>query len=109
MVLFHNANILVVPATWTHHTGPHWEPLLRARAIENQCYVVAAAQVGLHNEKRRSAGQAMVVDPWGTVIARCSDVEGLIIANISMEYLNEVRLNMPVLSHAYRDLFSSKL
>jgi len=104
MTLFHEVHVLVVPATWTFHTGPHWETLLRARAIENQCYVIAAAQVGQHNEKRRSAGQSMVVDPWGNVIAKCSDTEGVFVVNISHDYLKEVRLNMPVLSHANKSL-----
>jgi len=108
MTLFQDVHILVIPATWTFHTGPHWEPLLKARAIENQCYVIASAQVGQHNEKRRSAGQSMVVDPWGNVIAKSSDIEGVFFATISHDYLNEVRLNMPVLSHANKSLFTNK-
>jgi len=107
LTLFHGATVLVVPAAWTFHTGPHWEPLLRARAIENQCYVIAAAQVGAHNEGRRSAGQSMVVDPWGTVIAKSSDKEGIIIATIDNEYLAEVRKNMPVFDHAQKSLYAT--
>lgn len=62
------AEILLVPAAFTRKTGqPHWEVLLRARAIETQCYVVAAAQCGPHNEQRTSYGHTLIVDPWGTI------------------------------------------
>ncbi len=65
--------ILLVPAAFTKPTGEaHWEILLRARAIECQCYVMAAAQTGRHNEKRESYGHAMIIDPWGQVLARCA-------------------------------------
>jgi len=101
--------VLAVPATWTHHTGPHWEPLLRARAIENQCYVVAAAQVGQHHEGRRSAGQSMVIDPWGTIISKASDKEEIIFAKIDHNHLNDVRKNMPVLNHATKSLYVAPL
>ncbi|MBN92908.1 MAG: hydrolase, partial [Deltaproteobacteria bacterium] len=68
------AHVLLVPAAFTAHTGKaHWEVLLRARAIEQQCYVVAADQWGRHNPRRESHGQSMIVDPWGAVIARVSD------------------------------------
>uniref|UniRef100_A0A6B2LCE4 CN hydrolase domain-containing protein n=1 Tax=Arcella intermedia TaxID=1963864 RepID=A0A6B2LCE4_9EUKA len=98
--------VLVVPATWTYHTGPHWEVLLRARAIENQVYVVASAQFGMNNENRRSAGQSMVVDPWGNVIAKASDKEGVIFATLDLNYLKEVRKNMPVLNHAIKQFYN---
>ena len=65
------AEVVLVPAAWTLKTFPHWEILLRARAIETQSYVIAAAQVGRHSAKRTSPGGAMIVDPWGTVVARC--------------------------------------
>lgn len=62
------AEVVLVPAAFTQPTGQaHWEVLLRARAIENQCYIVAAAQAGQHNERRASYGHSMIVDPWGTV------------------------------------------
>src|SRR5262249_51242069 len=68
------ATVIVVPAAFMMHTGrDHWEVLLRARAIENQCYVVAAAQVGTHDPDRTCFGRSMIVDPWGTVIAQAPD------------------------------------
>jgi predicted amidohydrolase len=67
------AELVLVPSAFTVHTGrAHWEVLLRARAIENQCYIVAACQVGKHNEKRDSYGQSIIIDPWGTVLSECS-------------------------------------
>src|SRR5262249_17492233 len=72
------ATILTVPSAFTLTTGKdHWEVLLRARAIENQCYVLAPAQVGRHSQKRVTYGHSMVVDPWGVVIAQALDGEGL--------------------------------
>jgi len=108
MTLEHNANIFLVPAAWTKHTFPHWEILLKSRAIENQCYVIAAAQWGKHNDKRDSAGSSMVIDPWGAVVARMSDKEGLILAEIDLDFLQKVRTNMPVLSHTWIDRISFK-
>ncbi|KAL2896316.1 Nitrilase-like protein 2 [Bienertia sinuspersici] len=70
----HQAQVLLVPSAFTKITGQaHWEILLRARAIENQCYVIAAAQAGKHNEKRESYGDSLIIDPWGTVIGRLPD------------------------------------
>ncbi|MCI13744.1 nitrilase-like protein, partial [Trifolium medium] len=67
----HGAQILLVPAAFTKVTGEaHWEILLRARAIENQCYVIAAAQAGTHNDKRESYGDTLIIDPWGTIVGR---------------------------------------
>lgn len=69
------AQILAVPSAFTKPTGAaHWEPLLRARAIECQCYVLAAAQIGQHNLKRETYGHALAVDPWGTIVAQCGEV-----------------------------------
>ncbi|KAI8563727.1 hypothetical protein RHMOL_Rhmol03G0131400 [Rhododendron molle] len=70
----HEAQVLLVPAAFTKVTGQaHWEILLRARAIETQCYVIAAAQAGKHNDKRESYGDTMIIDPWGTVVGRLPD------------------------------------
>lgn len=104
------ADILAVPSAFTVPTGAaHWETLLRARAIENQCYVVAAAQTGKHNERpgRASWGHAMVVDPWGTVVAQAGDghAPGIITAEINHEFLRSVRAKMPVREHARPDLY----
>ncbi|KAM8921521.1 deaminated glutathione amidase [Pelodytes ibericus] len=100
------AEILTYPSAFTVTTGmAHWEVLLRARAIENQCYVVAAAQTGSHNPKRSSFGHALVVDPWGTVVAQCQEGTGLCYAEIQLPYLSRVRRNMPVQSHRRTDLY----
>src|SRR5215831_4896466 len=92
--------LLTVPAAFTLMTGKdHWEVLLRARAIENQCYVLAPAQFGRHFEKRGTFGQAMLVDPWGLVVARASDGEGLAIGAMQMDLLADIRRKLPALSH----------
>ena len=94
------ARALLVPAAFTLQTGKdHWEVLLRARAIENQCYVVAAAQFGKHSSKRSSWGKSMIVDPWGVVIANVGEHEGVSVAELSSEYVDEVRAAIPALSH----------
>jgi len=94
------AEIVVVPAAFTLATGKdHWHVLLRARAIEAQAYVVAAAQWGAHPRGRRTYGKSLVVDPWGDVIAQCSDGEGIIIANIDRAHLDRVRASLPSLRH----------
>lgn len=92
--------ILSVPSAFTVSTGKaHWETLLRARAIENQCYVLAAAQNGTHPGGRRTWGHSMIVDPWGEVLSVCSDSEGLITADIKLGRVIEVRCMLPALSH----------
>lgn len=94
------ATLLAVPAAFTLMTGKdHWEVLLRARAIENQAYVLAPAQHGRHTEKRVTYGHAMVVDPWGLVIARASEGEGLAIAEVDPVLLQRIRANLPCLTH----------
>lgn len=94
------ARIVVVPAAFTLHTGKdHWHALLRARAIENQVYVLAAAQYGRHNEKRVCYGHSLVVDPWGTIIADAPDREGVVVAEIDLEHQDKVRRELPCLSH----------
>ncbi|CAK8689988.1 unnamed protein product [Clavelina lepadiformis] len=100
------AEILTYPSAFTVPTGhAHWEVLLRARAIENQCYIVAAAQVGNHNAKRVSFGHSMVVDPWGKVIACNADKIGVITAEIDLDYLKKIRTNMPVFNHTRPDIY----
>jgi predicted amidohydrolase len=99
------AQVLLVPAAFTLHTGKdHWEVLLRARAIENLCYVMAAAQHGKHNEKRATWGKAMIVDPWGGVVARCSDREDVAVAEVDLGYVQELRRGLPCLSHRVLDV-----
>ncbi|XP_012054061.1 PREDICTED: nitrilase homolog 1 [Atta cephalotes] len=101
------AQILTYPSAFTYETGAaHWEVMLRARAIENQCYVIAAAQTGTHNKKRMSWGHAMIVDPWGTIIAQCADKMGIAMAEIDLALLEKIRKNMPCEQHRRNDLYS---
>ena len=94
------AEVLLVPAAFTLHTGKdHWEPLLRARAIESQSWVVAAAQYGTHPRGRRCYGHSLVIDPWGAVVAQCPDRTGFALATIDREYLEQVRRGLPSLKH----------
>ncbi|CAI7904775.1 unnamed protein product [Closterium sp. NIES-53] len=82
----HHCDVLLIPAAFTQKTGEaHWEVLLRARAIECQCYVIAAAQAGRHNDLRDSYGHALVVDPWGRVAARCKDAVATGIATVDID------------------------
>ena len=92
--------LIVVPAAFTHTTGlAHWEVLLRARAIENQCYVLAAAQGGLHENGRRTWGHSMLIDPWGHIKAELAEGEGVILGVIDPELLHSVRASLPALTH----------
>lgn len=94
------ATLLAVPAAFTLMTGKdHWEVLLRARAIENQAFVFAPAQWGRHGQKRQTYGHAMVVDPWGLVIARASDGEGFALGRMDPALLARVRRDLPCLEH----------
>lgn len=91
------AQLVTVPAAFTAVTGAaHWEPLLRARAIENQCYVVAAAQGGRHSETRETWGHSMVVDPWGKVLDCVATGEGIAIADIDLALVEDIRSRMPI-------------
>ncbi|XP_041970157.1 nitrilase and fragile histidine triad fusion protein NitFhit isoform X2 [Aricia agestis] len=101
------AQVLTFPSAFTYATGlAHWHILLRARAIENQCYVVAAAQVGHHNPKRRSYGHALCVDPWGEVLADCGESAPCYKVAEITERLTEVRRNMPVMQHRRPSIYS---
>ena len=92
--------LIVVPAAFTHTTGmAHWEVLLRARAIENQCYVLASAQGGTHVNGRRTFGHSMLVDPWGEIKAVLNEGEGIIEGDIDLAYLANVRESLPALKH----------
>lgn len=94
------ARILTVPAAFTLHTGrDHWHPLLRARAIENLAFVLAAAQFGRHNAKRVTFGHACIVDPWGHVLAEVGDREGVAVAELDFEYQDRLRRELPALEH----------
>jgi predicted amidohydrolase len=98
---FAGAKILIVPACFTFPTGEaHWESLLRARAIENQCYIIAPAQVGTNVHGYQDYGNSMIIDPWGRVLGRASDQEGVVTAAIDLHYLDRVRNELPALIHA---------
>jgi deaminated glutathione amidase len=93
-------DLLAVPSAFTHTTGKaHWELLLRARAVENQCYVIAAAQGGLHPNGRRTYGHSMVVDPWGGVVSVLEEGEGLVFADLDKSRIASVRMQLPALEH----------
>ncbi|XP_038893375.1 deaminated glutathione amidase, chloroplastic/cytosolic [Benincasa hispida] len=95
----HNAQVLLVPSAFTKETGEaHWEILLRSRAIENQCYVIAAAQAGKANEKRESYGDSLIIDPWGKIVGRLSDrlATGIAIADIDFDLIEAVRSRLPI-------------
>jgi nitrilase len=93
-------DLIVVPAAFTYTTGlAHWELLLRARAVENQCYVLAAAQGGQHENGRRTFGHSLVADPWGEVLAVQPEGEGVVLATLDRDRLAAVRRQLPALEH----------
>ncbi len=97
---FEGAKIIVVPSCFTFPTGEaHWESLLRARAIENQAYVIAPAQFGINVHGFSDYGNSMIIDPWGRVLGRGSDQEGVVTAPIDLHYLDRVRSELPALTH----------
>ena len=90
----------IIPAAFTYTTGKdHWEILLRARAIENQCYVLASAQGGIHLNQRRTWGESMLIDPWGEIMNKLPEGEGFIQGTLSKDKLKEVRSKLPALKH----------
>ncbi|NBX04202.1 MAG: carbon-nitrogen hydrolase family protein, partial [Alphaproteobacteria bacterium] len=94
------AQILAVPAAFTQTTGEaHWEVLLRSRAIENGCYVIAPAQTGTHPGGRKTFGHALIIDPWGKVLADAGEGEGVIVADIDLAEVARVRASLPSLQH----------
>ena len=97
---FGACDLLLVPAAFTETTGrAHWEILLRARAIENQCYVLAIAQGGVHENGRETHGNSMLVDPWGEILARQAKGSGVVLGEIDLTRLAEVRASLPALRH----------
>lgn len=94
------AQIFTIPAAFTVPTGrDHWEVLIRARAIENQCFVLAPGQFGANTDTRRTFGRSMIVDPWGTVLAVAPDQPGVAVAEIDLERQKTLRANLPCLAH----------
>ena len=105
LMALHGAQILFAPASFTMPTGKdHWEPILRARAIENGCYVLAPGQIG-KKPLYTAYGNSLVVDPWGTVIARSKDRPGITYAEIDLDYLDEVRRQIPSLENRRGDIY----
>ena len=111
------ASLILVPSAFTVATGTaHWHCLLRARAIETQSYVLAAAQAGIHNEKRTSYGHALVVDPWGVVVAEAhsegegegSSAEQLLIVDVDLALVDRIRTKMPIAEHTRNDVYTAK-
>lgn len=97
------ARVLTVPAAFTLHTGKdHWLPLLRARAIENQAYVLAPGQAGHHGGKRHSYGKSVIIDPWGIPLAMAADGVGVAIARIDYDQQDQIREGLPCASHRHR-------
>jgi predicted amidohydrolase len=95
------AEVLLVPAAFTAHTGAaHWHLLMRARAIEDQAWVVAPAQWGSHNEKRESYGHSLIIDPWGTIVGERAEGDGVVTATLDGATVEKRRTQMPCLSHA---------
>ncbi len=96
----HGMEILALPAAFTATTGAaHWDVLLRARAIENQCYVIAAAQGGRHANGRETYGDSLIADPWGGVLQRLPQGPGVVLAEWNREHLENVRRQFPALTH----------
>jgi len=93
-------NLICLPAAFTQPTGEaHWELLVRTRAVENQCYLAAAAQGGNHASGRVTYGDTMIVDPWGVVLDRLPKGEGVVVADIDLDQLESIRARLPALRH----------
>jgi deaminated glutathione amidase len=102
------AEILAIPAAFTlATTRDHWEVLARARAIENQCFVMAPNQTGTHPGGNRSGGRSLIVDPWGLVLASAPDLETAIVADLDFENLRGIRHRLPALSHRRPEIYRS--
>jgi nitrilase len=93
-------DLLILPAAFTETTGrAHWEMLLRARAVENQCYLLASAQGGLHPTGRMTHGNSMIIDPWGEILARMDKGEGVVVADFDPQRISDTRASLPALKH----------
>ncbi|MGB9183716.1 MAG: carbon-nitrogen hydrolase family protein [Solirubrobacteraceae bacterium] len=101
------ARVIVVPAAFTlATTRDHWEPLIRARAIENQCFVIAPNQIGSHPGGFRTGGRSLIVDPWGLVLAGAPDSETAIVAELELDRIDEVRSQIPALAHRRPEVYA---
>ena len=101
------AELILVPAAFTLYTGKdHWHVLLRARAIENQCYIAAPAQIGPHDPGQQCYGHTLVADPWGTVIAEATNRVGVVVTTLDFGYLREVRQQLPSLANRRPEVYA---
>ena len=108
-MLEHTVQVITVPAAFTARTGAaHWEPLLRARAIENQCYVLAANQGGTHARNRNTWGHSMILDPWGRILSQWTEGPGIACATIDLEQQTRLRGDFPCLSHRCSDYTANR-
>lgn len=99
-------NLIVLPAAFTVETGhAHWEILLRARAIENQCYLLASAQSGRHSNGRDTWGHTMLIDPWGQIVAELAEGEGVVAGEVDLTYIQEIRTKLPALQHRQQSIY----
>ena len=100
------ARVIFHPAAFTLYTGKdHWETLIRARAIENQVYMVSPAQIGSHGSGKQCFGSTMIVDPWGTVLARAPERESVVIAEVDDEAQGKIRTQLPALQHRRPEVY----
>ncbi len=107
LLALRGAQILMMPAGFTLHTGrDHWEVLLRARAIENLCYVVAPAQVGTYPPNKQCFGRSMIVDPWGLVLAQAQDMPAIIMADLDLTRIDAARAQIPCLENRRPEAYS---
>ncbi|MGO9498549.1 MAG: nitrilase-related carbon-nitrogen hydrolase, partial [Solirubrobacteraceae bacterium] len=106
MLAMRGATVVTVPAAFTlATTRDHWEVLLRARAIENQCFVIAPNQIGAHPPGHRAGGRSLIVDPWGLVLASAPDAETAIVADLDFDTVQSVRKRIPALTHRRTDVY----
>jgi predicted amidohydrolase len=100
------ARVIAVPSAFTvPTTRDHWEVLVRARAIEDQCFVIAANQIGRHAAGLRSGGRSMIVDPWGLVLAQAPDTETYVIADLDLDRLERIRADLPSLANRRPEVY----
>jgi deaminated glutathione amidase len=100
------AEVITVPSAFTlATTRDHWEVLIRARAIENQCFVIAPNQIGAHPPGHRTGGRSLIVDPWGLVLAGAPDIQTVIVADLDFDVLRDVRRRLPALTHRRLDVY----
>ncbi len=107
LLALRGALVLVLPSAFTlATTRDHWEVLVRARAIEQQCFVVAPNQIGVHPPGNASGGRSLIVDPWGTVLATAPDAEGHVLAELDLARQREIRATLPALAHRRADVYA---